>query len=415
MRLRACAFLLLLSAVAAGADWPRFRGPNGTGTSDDKDVPVTFSDAENVLWKADLGGRGNSSPVVSGGRVYLQTAAASGSKRSLLCLDAASGRKLWERDAPGTRVKTHDKNTLASSTPACDGQRVYAAFWDGAAIALCAYSTAGDLAWKQSLGAFESQHGAGLSPVVYEGVVFVNLDQDGAAALLAFDAKSGEKLWQKERPAFRACYSTPFLLDGELIVASTAGITAYRPKTGEEVWRFVWDFSKGRMPLRTVSSPIASNGLVFATSGDGAGDRWAIAVKVGGKGTLPRSALAWENRKTLPYVPTLLALGEHLYSVNDVGIAACHVAATGEEVWSHRLADKVAFTASPVLIDGKVYAASENGRVFVFAATPEKFTPLATNKLGDSIFATPAVADGRLYVRSGERLYCVSKAQAKGR
>jgi outer membrane protein assembly factor BamB len=404
---RAAAAALLLAAGLAGAgDWPRFRGPNGTGVADDKGVPVKWAAADGVLWKTPIPGRGNSSPVVSGGRVFLQSASADGRERLLLCLDAGTGEILWTRAAPGGPARTHPRNTPASGTPAADGGRVFATSWDGKDLALLAYDFDGKLLWRRGLGPFASQHGAGHSPVVHDGKVILANDQDGSAALLAFDAKTGEPAWQAKRKAYRACYSTPFVREAgggpELVVASTAGVTGYEPRTGAETWHCDWP--SGARPLRTVASPVFAAGLVIACAGDGDGSRHLIAVRPGGTGG--RAAVVWEDRKSFPYVPTPLAWGEHLLSVTDAGVAACHVAATGEEVWSHRLGEPV--TASPVLADGKVYVAGEGGDVFVFPAATS-FTLLAKNALGEPVMATPAVADGRLYVRGAEHLFCVGR------
>ncbi len=401
---------LLFVGVAGAADWPRFRGPNGNGTAPDKDVPVEWT-ASNVLWKAPLPGVGHSCPTIVKDHIFLQSATAT--ERMLICLDTG-GKVLWKKSAPGGVGRTHDQNTMASSTPASDGERVYSVFWDGKGVALFAYDFKGKLAWKEKLGAFKSQHGPGFSPIVHDGKVIVNNDQDGSAVLLAFDAKTGKRAWRVERKAFRACYSTPFVHpagrgQAQLIVASTAGIAGYDPRSGKEAWSYTWSFPG--MALRTVASPIAADGLVFATAGDGRGDREMIAVKLGGKGDVTRTHLAWEKNKNTPYVPTPLAHKGHLYVVNDDGLAACYVAKTGAEVWRERLDRNVGkVSASPVLIDGKVYAFDVRGNVFVFAASPT-FELLARNAVGESVFSSPAVADGRLYVRGSKHLFCIGKAK----
>jgi outer membrane protein assembly factor BamB len=278
---------------------------------------------------------------------------------------------------------------------------------------MCAYDFKGELVWQRDLGKYQSQHGPGHSPIVYQGKVIYANDQDGSAELLALDARTGKTVWQVERKPFRACYSAPMVLEKtgsapELLVASTAGITSYEPATGKENWKYVWTFT--RMPLRTVASPVVGDGVVVATSGDGAGDRHVIAVRLGGKGDVTETHLAWEDRKACTYVPTMLAVGEHLYSVNDAGLARCQVARTGEEVWSHRLGSPV--TASPILIDGKVYAAGEDGSIYVYQASTT-FKLLAKNSVGEPISATPAVAENRLFVRGLEHLFCIGNASTK--
>jgi outer membrane protein assembly factor BamB len=397
----------------SAANWPRFRGPNGEGTAADKDVPITWSDKENILWKVAIPGRGNSSPVIWGDRLYLQSATSK--ERLLLCVDVNDGKILWQKAAPGKVATTHTKNTLASSTPALDGERIYAAFWDGDRILLIAYSLNGEVVWQRDLGRFQSQHGSGLSPVVHHGKVYVNFDQDGSAVLLAFDARSGAPVWQAERTAFRACYSTPFVLDRpdggqELVVSSTAGVTGYDLDKGTVNWNFIWRFQK--MALRTVGSPVAANGMVFACSGDGSGERNMVALRLGGKGELPeKETLVWKSAR-FPYVPTLLTHGDHVYSINDKGFAACTEARTGKDVWYKRVSNSDV-SASPILIDGKIYVAAEDGAVYVFAADTQ-FNLLATNTIGEPIFATPAVANGRLFIRGSEHLFCIGKASGAG-
>jgi outer membrane protein assembly factor BamB len=404
--------LLTLLVPGARADnWPRFRGPNGTGVAADKGIPVEW-DEKSVLWKTAIPGVGNSSPVVWGDRLFIQSATEK--ERSLLCLSVTDGKVLWTVTVPGAKGHTHDKNTLASSTPATDGKRVYVLFWDGKDIALHAYDFKGKDVWTRGLGGFKSQHGPGQSPIVVDDKVIFANDQDESSVLIALDAKTGKPAWQAERKHFRSCYSTPFLLERkggatELVVASTAGLTGYDPATGGQNWAWTWKFDG--MALRTVASPIYTKGLVLASSGDGSGARHMVAVKPGQPGgDNAKSALAWQNKSDFPYVPCLLAKGDHVYYVNDTGLAGCHQLKNGASVWKKRL--NAGFTASPVLIDGKIYAVSEDGDVYVLAASTT-FKQLAKNSLGESVSASPAVADNRLFIRGKEHLFCIVKPSAK--
>lgn len=397
----------IATTLALAAPWPRFRGPNGSGICEDKGVPIRFGANEHLLWKTPLPGSGNGSPVVWEDRVFVQTAAADGSDRRLICLSTQTGKVLWEQRAKGGPAHTHRKNTLASGTPAVDGKRVCVVFWDGSGLSVHAYDLDGKELWKHPLGTFVSQHGAGHSPILHDDRVVVVNDQDGSARVIVLDARNGDVLWQADRPAFRACYSTPVVLekpggDVELIVASTAGLTGYNLRDGSENWRWTWTFA--RSPLRTVGSPVLGQGMIFATSGDGGGDRHAVALRLGGKGDVTSSALVWESRKLFSYVPTVLVAGEHLYFVNDNGIAACFVAATGENRWTQRIGGNV--SASPILVNGHIYAATEEGDVVVFAADPKEYREAARNVLGEPIIATPAAADNRLYIRAQRHLYC---------
>jgi outer membrane protein assembly factor BamB len=405
-------FSLIFSAgVAAAADWPRFRGPNGTGIAADKDVPVKWTE-KNVLFKAEIPGKGHSSPIISNGKIFLQSSSDDLKERYLICLDAKSGTILWSKPVPGGNVKTHVKNSPASCTPAADGERVYAIFWDGSDLSLTAFDYAGEMKWKQPLGPFVSQHGPGASPVVVGDIVVVNVDQDGKAELRAFDAKTGKPAWSKKRDFERACYSAPFLLEKtdagpELLVASTGGITAYDPKDGKEIWNFIWKFDKTR--LRTVGSPIFHDGMIFAISGDGGGDRHMIAIKAGGAGNVSATNLVWQKKKYTPYVPTPVAKDGMIFWVTDKeNVAYCVDAKTGNVVWNERLGGGAEITASLVMVDGKIYIINETGSVFVIAAAKE-FELLAKNDLHEPVFATPAVADGRMYVRGAKHLFCIGQ------
>jgi outer membrane protein assembly factor BamB len=416
LSLLACCAAALAGTAPAG-NWPRFRGPNGSGVADDKGIPVRWDAQAGVLWKVALPGLGNSSPVVWGERLFVQTASPDGRERRLLCLDTRTGKTLWSRAMPGARAKTHPKNTLASSTPATDGQRVYAAFWDGKDIELAAFDLDGKQAWSRNLGTFTSQHGAGASPVVYGDKVYFANDQDGTSTLLAFNKKDGTTAWEAGRPAYRACYSSPMLrrepgAAPELLVISTMEFTGYDPQTGGKDWAWHWKFT-APMPLRTTGSPVYADGTLFACSGDGGGPRHMVAVKLDGHGKDTRSRLLWENKKDFPYVPTILVRDGHLYFVNDRGVAGCFEAQTGKRVWLERLSGD-SFISSPVLVDGRIYAASEGGEVFVLAAEPT-FRLLARNPLGEGIRATPAVAGGRLFLRGEQHLYCIGGSGARAR
>ncbi len=402
--LLAVAVLAGCGGLANASDWPRFRGPNGTGVSDDKNVPLSWEGRDAALWKLPIEGAGNSSPVVSKQRIFLQSATAD--QRRLLCVELNSGKLLWEKSAPGATARTHQKNTLASGTPAIDGTHVYVTFWDGANVSVAAFDFDGKLAWSRELGGYVSQHGAGMSPMIVGGKVVLLDDQDGSAAVIALSCADGGIAWKSPRPAHRACYSTPFLMERrgkpELVVANTAGFAGYDPESGAELWNWTWSGNK----LRTVGSPVAAHGILFISSGDGSGDRSAVAVRLNAKGATAEPELLWENRKLFPYVPSMLTAGDHLYFVNDTGVAACHVASTGKPVWTQRLGGN--FTASPILVDGNIYAINEQGHLFVFSAAAE-FKQLGESDVGEGVMASPAVADSRLLIRGKSHLFCFGK------
>lgn len=409
-------FAVLACTAAAGFSsaetWERFRGPRGEGTATNQSLPIEFSPTKNLVWKVAIPGLGNSSPVVWNDRLFVQTASSDGSERTLLCLDVKTGKTIWERKTRAEKHSFHKMNSLASSTPTTDGSAIYLSTWDGRDIVLSAVSIKGDPMWEKNLGAFKSEHGAGASPVVYRDKVYFALDMDGKAALLAFDKKSGKEAWSQPREAFRASYSSPQFLERgpngtELVVTSTTGIASYNPDTGTRNWNWTWTWPAKTKPLRTVASSVEAGGMLFACSGDGGGDRLSVGLTLPTKpGESP--TVVWSNRKEFPYVPCPLVHGGHVYFANDKGFAGCFDAKTGKQVWYERIGS--GFTASPVLVDGKIYAGGEDGDVYVFAAQP-KFELLARNRLDERIRATPAVADGRLFVRGANHLFCFGKKE----
>jgi outer membrane protein assembly factor BamB len=420
-RNRSAAVLLLIAISAVAADWPQFRGPNATGVAADSTIPVQFREGDGILWKVAIPGVGNSSPIVSKGKLFLQSASSDGQQRMLLCLDATSGKTLWTKTLPGIKVRTHNLNSLASSTPAADGERVYCLFWNGSTVLLAGFDYEGHEVWHRDLGPFRSEHGFGASPVVFDGRAYVNFDQDcvnpktgdplpGAdedTAVLAFEAASGTPLWRRVRPGYRACYSAPVMrktADGEeLVVVNMLGVTGYNPVTGAVNWNWSWPWPESAEKLRTVATPVIWRDVVFAQGGNGGGNSDIVALHTGAP---PK--LVWEKKRgSFSYVPSMLVVGDRVFTVHDkTGIAGCYEAATGKEVWTQRLSGE--FRSSPVLIDGKVYLASDRGEVYIYPATGS-YQLLARNSLGEGVTASPAVADGRLYIRGKEHLFCIGK------
>jgi outer membrane protein assembly factor BamB len=361
----------------------------------------------------ELPGAGHSSPIVVKDRVFVQSAGKNGQGRIILCLDATTGAVKWTADAAGHKAKIHpSKGSFASHTPACDGERVYACHWDGDAVTLTAYDLGGKELWSASLGSFASQHGAGMSPVVHDGKVFVNFDQDGSAEVVAFDAKTGAKAWAAPRKAWRACYSTPVIREGangkpELLAFSTAGFTAYDPDTGNVVWSWAIPWREGEMALRSVASPVLAGRLVVGVNGDGSGARYSVGLDPAAPGG---PAPVWEKRSNAltPYVPCPVVKGDHLYWLTDQGVAECLETKTGKILWSERAFNK-SVSSSPVMVNGHILGIDEAGKAVVWKADPKGFDQVSESSVGEAVFATPAVANGKLYVRGATHLYRIGK------
>ena len=402
------ALLILLSAASAPAgEWPRFRGPDGAGVSDEKNIPVRL---DKPLWKTDIPGHGHSSPVVWGDDVFLTTSRDDGKVRVLMCLSAADGKVRWSREVETDPIGTHKKGSPAAGSPTVDAERVYVSFLLGRKHTVIAYDKAGKELWRRQVGEFFCKHGPGASPVVADGKVIVVNDTagtsdpdgpgtDGESFLTALSAATGEPVWKAPRATGRAVFATPLVAGRSVIAAGQAeGVTAYDLESGRKLW--------GTAPfaLRTVASPIAADGLIIAVCGQGTGGRQMIAVRPEAAGADPAGKVAWEAAKMLPYVPTPVAFGKHLYVVADTGIASCFEAATGKTVWSHRLGGN--YAASPIVVDGRVYAVSEDGELVVFAADPGAYKEIARSSAGAKVFATPAVSGGRLFLRTHGSLLC---------
>lgn len=405
MRLVITTLVLGLGGAVGLADWTRFRGPNGLGTSSDASIPMQWSETKNLVWRRDIPGVGHSSPIVSKGKIFLQSSSEGGDQRMLICLNEATGVVEWTKTVAGEKAHTHKKNSLASSTPAADDQQIYCIFWTGKKVLVYAYDYSGQEKWQTELGGYVSQHGVGMSPVVHDGQVYVNYDQDGAAEFVCLSAKDGSKLWTKTRKAYRACYTNPLIRtlptgQTEIVLTSTTALTGYDAKTGEINWNQDWKFSG--MPLRTIAAPLLIENTLIQFSGDGGGSRAALALSLADQ----KPTLLWELKRDTPYVPGGVIFGDHLYAVTDAGLATCLEHRTGKIVWQERLFTKP-ISASLVLIGANVLAIAEDGKAIAFKATAQGLEKVGESNLGEAVFATPAVANGRLYIRSASKLWAI--------
>lgn len=422
---------LLLPAVAAlvfapspvspllAGDWNQFRGPDGRASSDASTIPAEFTE-DDFNWKIDLPGVGHGSPVVHGKKLFL-TAVTSDNERKVICYDTENGSVAWEWAQKYEPHNKHKYNEFASTTPCLDDKAVYVSWSSGQNFHALALSHAGQLLWERELGGFEGDHGSGTSPVLVGGNLFLFWDElsKQRTNYAMIDAGSGETIWKhvrdwpSDRKELKTTYSTPTVFENskgetEILVSSMAfGIQSLDPQTGDENWRF--DQKSG---VRTVGSPVVEDGIVFATwgSGNGAKDHVAIIPGSENEDGKPTIAWKWDSNKGLPYVPTPLAHNGLLYMWNDAGVLTCVRAKTGEVVFGpERVTGR--YFSNPILIGDKIFCASredsEGGPAVVVVEAGEKFKIVARNSLEAGVNATPAVADGKLFIRTNKHLISI--------
>jgi outer membrane protein assembly factor BamB len=462
------AFLFAAASLSA-ADWTQFRGPNGSGVSPSKNLPDKFGAQRNLVWKTALP-PGHSSPVFTDDRIFVT--AFEGKTLLTMCLDRATGKILWRRPAPRDREESFQQtNGPASPSPVTDGSNVYAFFGD---FGILSYGPDGNERWRLPLGPFNNANGHGSSPILADGKLILICDQDTDSFLIAVDPASGRVMWKTKRPEYTRGYATPAIYrpksgPAELIVPGSFEVASYSVETGEKLWwvgGMAWQlksvplidrdriyvtgweiggdderrdkvpaFSKaleqfdsdhdGKLSRRELP-PSPYNAQWFADNDlnhDGMIDErdWQfyqtrssaenclVAIRAGGKGDVTKTRVLWRYRKALPNTSSPLLYQGVLYLVRD-GIFTSLNPETGEVLKQSRLTGALGrYWSSPVAADGKIFLASEEGRVVVINPGAE-WEILAVNNLDEDIFATPAILDNRIYVRTRAALYCFAKS-----
>jgi len=399
-------FILLAAAATSAQEWPRFRGPNGTGISEASDIPAKWTDKD-YNWKIELPGIGHSSPVLWGDKIFLLSADPKDATRHVLCINAANGKTAWDRAFPGVAHHLHTYSSYASCTPAVDEKNVYVAWSDPEQTKLIALDQLGNDVWSVDLGPWVSQHGFGTSPMVIGDLVVVtvyhedpkkpNSGTPSTAFVVAVDKNEGKIRWKTPRKIDTTSYSVPCIREAkdgnELVCLSTGeGVFALNPADGKEKW------SIPVFSLRTVSSPVLVGNLIFGTTGAGGGGNYVVAVDPNGG----KPELAYEVKKEAPYVPTPVASGDLLFLWSDGGIVTCIDAKTGDKLGQNRVGGK--FFGSPVRVKDKLYCIDTKGTVIVLSATKE-LNELGKVELNEESHSTPAVAGGRMYLRTISHLY----------
>ena len=389
--------------TARSEDWPGWRGPRGDGTSLQRGLPTTWDvpAGKNVAWKAEVPGRGHSSPIVFGDHIFLATAFEDRQERALCSFDRRTGKLFWQQTVLKAPLEgKHDLNSYASSTPATDGQSVYVAFVDGDQMAVAAYDFSGQQQWLVRPGSFSSKHGFCSCPVVFEETVLVNGDHDGDSYLVALNRRTGETVWKIPRDNHTRSYCTPIIreIDGrtQMILSGDQCVASYDPRTGRRHW--VIDGPTEQF----VASIVEGHGLLFMTCGFP--EHHILAIRPDGLGNVTDTHIAWRETKGASYVPSPLAVGDYFLVVSDGGVCSCFEAMSGRRAWMQRLGTH--YSGSPVTADGLAYFTSDDGVTQVFRPA-DKFELLAENQLGEQCFSSPAISGGQIIFRGEKHLIAV--------
>jgi len=391
---------LALPKLAAD-DWPCWRGPRGDNSVGEQKIPTTWTETENVVWKTAIPGRGHSTPIFFGNRVFLTSADENNPRQFAMALDRAKGTKLWETTVhQGGFVPKHPDNSQASGTPACDGERLFVVFPNNRAIHVTALDPGGMIVWKREVGPHggNGAHGSGTSLAIGGSYLFVSDDSPGRAWIAAIHRGTGEIAWRKDRASKIGSYGSPLAItmNGKLrvLLPGSGKVTCYDGTTGNVVWE------RDGLSDAIGNTVGLTDTLIFASSGFP--QRKLLALNYDG-------SVAWrkDNGNDIPYPPTIACVDSKAFIVSDQGFVTCVESATGKQLWKERLGGS--FYSSPLIVGKNIYASSREGVTTVFEASGDGFKEVAKNKLPGGINASPVAVGNRLYVRTATHLYCFGK------
>ncbi len=417
--MRLVVLLFFMPCLLLSENWPNWRGPSGDGISLEKGIPVKWSPTENIAWRVAIPGKGHSSPVVWGNKVFLTTCLPEKEQRLLLCLDQRTGKKLWQKVVLNSPLETiHPLNSRASGTPATDGQHVFVTFMKAddrkipapnvgtqrlitpGKIIVAAYDLDGEQKWKINVGDFISAHGFNTCPVLFEDLVIINGDHDGDAYLVALERKTGRERWRIERENKTRSYATPIIREiggrTQMILSGSLCVASYDPHNGKRHW--IVDGPTEQF----VASMVYNGEYVFVTAGYP--ERHILAIRPDGSGNVTDTHVAWRTNRGAAYVPSPIFEGPYLLVVADSGIASCFNAKTGKRHWMERLPG--GHSPSTVSADGLVYFTSDRG-VTTIVRPGKMFNIIARNELEEQISASPAISQGQIFLRTHQHLYCI--------
>lgn len=400
----------LSAGQLAAENWPGWRGPDRNGVSSETGLPERWTATEGIQWKADLPGSGISNPIIWDDLVIVTSS--DGLRQDdlhMIAVGRDDGRERWHQRLWGTAPTLFHatKSSMASPSPVTDGTHVYAFFGSGDVFCV---DMQGGLVWHRSLadeyGAIENRFAASSSPLLYGDLLIVQCDHYGASYVIAIDKATGENRWKADRPECWLSWSSPQLVPleagqrHELVVEGSHKVDAFDPLSGERLWTLPG------LARECVPTPVIGNGLVYIVSGPSG---QTFAVRPGGRGDVSKTHVVWESPRGAPFVPSGIVVGDLYYLVDDNGIGTCLDAHTGRVVWRKRFGG--AFTASPVAGDGRLYFCDEAGDTLVVKSGVTEYQELARNSLGEPIYASPAISQGRLFIRTHQHLFCVGGAR----
>ncbi len=403
---------ILPVSLTDAQEWTRFRGPNGQGISSATTIPIKWTESD-YNWKVELPGGGHSSPVVWGDKVFVTSGDATAGRGVLLALSVSDGAVVWRKEYTLKAYKTNKLNSFATATPAVDANCIYVLWTSPDETILAALDHAGNDVWNRSFEGVQCQHGAGNSPIVHDDMVIFthehedSTNKDAKSAWIAVDRRTGQTRWTLPRQTGpKTSYSTPCVYRPEaeapqlIFTSCSHGMTSVDPATGKVIWAM-----ESALPARVVSSPVIADELMIAACGDGGVGKRLTAIRPGTRDGSIQAAEAYKiDTGIRPYVPTCLSKDGLLFVYYDSGNVACLRSDTGEVLWQAKPAGR--FFGSPVWVGGKLYCITMDGDVVVLKAA-DKYELLAVNPLGETSHAAPAVADGRMYLRTYSHLFCI--------